>query len=81
MKAGQKGTLSRNHPAQRLEGVVWNQLERESKVTFFPSPGKLPDIEEFVRDRWVKNLPWQTRQGGAHVRRPHYGVSFYLRFR
>jgi hypothetical protein len=45
-------------PSRRLEGVVWNQSERESKVTFFPSPGKLPAIEEFVRVRWIKSMPF-----------------------
>jgi hypothetical protein len=47
-----------NQPSRRLEGVVWNQSERESKVTFFPSPGKLPVIEEFVRARWIKGMPF-----------------------
>ena len=45
-----------NQPSRRLEGVVWNQSERESKVTFFPSPGKLPAIEEFVRSRWTTGM-------------------------
>lgn len=46
-----------NQPSRRLEGVVWNQSERESKVTYYPCPGKLPVIEEFVRGRWIKFLP------------------------
>jgi hypothetical protein len=45
-----------DQPSRRLEGIVWNQSERESKVTFFPSPGKLPAIEEFVRSRWTTGM-------------------------
>jgi len=46
--------------ARRLEGIVWNQSEKESKVNYFPAPGKSAVIEKFARRRWTRGVPGKS---------------------